>query len=431
MPDKEMLVPEEMSFILLICGSEILIGKRQDKHIRLITRSLLPYGLNCARVEVVGDDFDSFTASLRRALQEVDLVLVTGGLGPTVDDITRECISEATGIPMVESAEALEQIIARFRAMGREMKDNNRRQAMIPTQGSFISNPNGTAPGLIYDTGSQVVLALPGPPHELEPMLMDSVLPYLQQRFTLLNQTITHPMFFCCLGESSVDHVIRHYWKDEPDIAVSLLAHLGVVELTLSLKDPSGHGQERLEQFAQKIRSKLGSYVFSETGEPIEKVVGNLLRSRGETLAVAESCTGGMLGEWLTRAPGSSDYFLGGVISYSNDVKCTLVGVEEKTIADCGAVSRECAAEMAKGVCATLGSTWGLAITGIAGPGGGTPEKPAGTVWIALAHREGMVYPFKSSLIGDRDSVRYRACVFALDQLRRAILGLPLYDEGN
>lgn len=427
MPDIESSLPAEQPYAIIICGNEILLGKRQDLHVSMITRALGPFGFSCIRSEVVGDHFQNMVDSLQRALREVNLIIVTGGLGPTVDDITRECISAAMEIEMYEDPDALEMIRERFRAFGREMRENNRRQAQVPKKGSFIYNFNGTAPGLVFDNEKQVVIALPGPPHELQPMLKNQVLPFLQSRMNVSNQRVTRQIFFCCIGESSVDEVIRKNQHLEPDMDISLLAHLGIVELTLSLKNMQGDTDDRLENFIQIVKRDVGECAFSDGSMTLEQRVGELLRERGQTLTVAESCTGGMLGARITKTPGSSSYFKGGVITYSNEIKESVIGVQSQTLREHGAVSRECAAEMAQGTCRLLRSDWGISITGVAGPGGGSEEKPVGTIWIAIASKDQKVFPFQINLPGDRDSIRSRTCVYALDQMRRILQGLPTY----
>ena len=385
-------------------------------------RGLAPYGLRCIRAEVVADRYEWLKQSIERAQSEVDLLLVTGGLGPTVDDITREVIAETIGTVLVESDDVLKMIRARFIKIGRTMTDNNRRQALVPQDGTFIPNPNGTAPGLVYDKKGKYIIAMPGPPRELEPMLCDSVIGLLQKRFRLEAKSSHRLLRFCCIGESNIDTVFREEIGQPPDLKISSLAQLGTVDLTLYLPGESVETQTRLDQYAECLREKLSPYIYSENDRSLAETVGALLLENKQMLAIAESCTGGMLGSILTDNPGASAYFKGGVIAYNNDVKRDCLNVSDGLLQKNGAVSQPVAEAMALGVCKALGADWGVSLTGVAGPDGGTDEKPVGTVWIAAARPDGDVFSFKTALFGDRNSVRQRSCIYALDQLRRLLL---------
>ncbi len=418
---------KQTGYTIIISGSEILSGKRQDRHIHYLTRSLLPLGLHCERCELIGDEKTHLENSVRRALSGNDLVIVTGGLGPTVDDITRETIAEAMEIPLAEHPDALKMLKDRFRSFGKSMTENNRRQTLVPVHGSFIPNPNGTAPGLIYDHNEKIAIALPGPPRELEPMVRESLIPFLQNRLRLHDQTTSVVLRFCGIGESNVDWAIRDIVKDVPGLNISLLHQIGIIELTLSLPSDSPEAKSTLDNLSQRIQEAMEPCCYSVRQETLEEVIGKSLRERNETLSIAESCTGGLLGAKIVSTPGASSYFKGGVISYSNEIKKKLVGVQQKTLDEHGAVSKETVCEMANGVRESFQSDWGVAITGIAGPEGGTPEKPVGQVWIAVSNKDGSVYPFKAQMPGNRDSIRERSCVYALDQLRRLLLNKTIY----
>ncbi len=419
--------PCNHEYIIIICGNEILQGRRQDRHIRFLARELSSIGLICDGCHIVGDSEEYLAKTIKNALDEVPLVIVTGGLGPTMDDITREAISKATNIPMTENHEALMMLEDRFRSLGRKMSENNRRQALVPANGTFFPNPYGTAPGLVYDYQNKFVLALPGPPRELEPMVKKSVVPFLQDQLNVHPCIAKKSLHFCCIGESNIDDIIRKKIGAVEDLEISSLSHLGTVQLTLSLPNDSRESINRLQEYSQLITDEIGDYVYSEKGETLEETVCALLRQKNMTLSVAESCTGGMLGEKITSVPGSSSLFLGGIISYSNEIKEKLLGVNHDTLSSFGAVSPETAREMAIGMIDTFKSDWSLSITGIAGPDGGTHEKPVGTVWIAIADSSRNVHSFKINAIGGRKSVRERSCIYALDQLRRNLLELPLH----
>jgi nicotinamide-nucleotide amidase len=414
-----------MKYSIVISGDEILSGRRIDSHVPLLTKNLNALGMECEKVTIVGDKFKILVKALRSSMADTKITVVTGGLGPTVDDVTRDAISEATNIPLKEDPDALEMVGALFKRSGRTMAENNRRQALVPVSGGFFTNPRGTAPGLLFDAGERIVIALPGPPRELEPMLFNEVIPFLRKKYNLISTLNAYYLHFTSIGESSIDQVLRTVLPKDEDLVVSSLSSPGLVDISLYLSGEKITSEQRLLGCANLIKKELGEYVYSEgEKETLEEVIGNLLKTRKETVSVAESCTGGLLSSKITSVPGASRYFLGGIVSYSNETKQEKIGVKKETLAEYGAVSRETVTEMALGVCREFHSTWGLAITGIAGPDGGTPEKPVGTVWIAVANENEKVYPFKVLLPGEREAVQQRSYVFALDQLRRVILGL-------
>ena len=416
------------TFILIISGNEILSGRRQDKHISYLTNAMTQLGITCLRCIVVGDEVGSFEAAVRSALMDANLVITTGGLGPTTDDLTRDAISNATGIPLQENADALQMIADRFARINRVMKDNNRLQALVPISGCFLPNDNGTAPGLVFEKDEKTVIALPGPPRELEPVFQQQVIPYLDKRIPNRVIPISKTFHFCGIGESNVDEAMRRHFHDEPGLNISYLAGLGIVELRLSIHDDSQPAHTRLEEYSQKVHRLFPEVIFSATYDTLEETVIHLLLDKKQTVSVAESCTGGMLGEKLTSVAGSSSVFKGGVIAYSNEIKQFVLGVHDDTLEIYGAVSRETAFEMALEIVNEFQTDWGISITGIAGPGGGTDEKPVGTVWIAVANQNGEVYPFLAKSAGDRDSIRQRSCYYALDQLRRLLLGYKVHE---
>jgi len=409
-------------YTLIITGDEILTGKQRDGHLPFINRTLVNYGLECLRCYTIGDHSPTLASLVRESLQDASLVIVTGGLGPTLDDITRDALSEATGIALQTDPQAMQELKDRFVEIGRPMTENNKLQALVPVSGGFFSNPNGTAPGLFFDLGEKVVVALPGPPRELEPMVLNQLVPFLQNRYSIQQAYRSSKLFFSCMGESNIDMVVRDKLGHVPDLRVSSISHLGTIDLTLSLPDRGATTLERLDQCTETIKNELGDYIYSFTTDSLPESVGQLLRERGETLAIAESCTGGLLGSQITATPGSSHYFLGGVIAYSNAIKVNILKIEPTIIDTFGAVSAECAIQMANGVRNVFNSTWGIGITGIAGPDGGTNEKPVGTVFVAVGRGEDRVYSIPLKLFGSRDAVRQRSCVYALDQLRRLLL---------
>lgn len=424
MPDTQ----AAMQFAIVISGDEILSGRRVDKHVSFITSTLNTLGMECVKAIIVGDQFKTMTAAVRSAMDAAPITLVTGGLGPTVDDITRDALSEATNIPLKEDPEALEAISTFFKKIDRAMADNNRRQALIPVTGGFFENPRGTAPGLYFDSQKSLVIALPGPPRELEPMLVEAVIPFLKARFKIVESVSVKHLHFASIGESNVDQVLRSILPHDPNLKISSLSNPGLVDVTLFLAGDLSEGKNKLNRYTELIKAEIGEYLYSvNKQESLVQVIAGMLKARGETLAVAESCTGGLLASKITAYAGSSDYFQGGIISYTNSAKQKLLGVKKETVENHGAVSRETVMEMAQGACQVLGSTWALAISGVAGPSGGTAEKPVGTVWFALSKNGGETYPFKAQLAGDRNTVQLRSYVYALDQLRRVLLDLPIH----
>ena len=428
MTDTKRNTNQPMPYMIVITGDEILSGKRSDKHVSFITQQLNPLGMICDQVFMVGDKYHNLTTALREAIDHVPLILVTGGLGPTLDDITRDAISEATNIPLKEDPEALKFISAFFQRINRPMTENNKRQALVPYKGFYFENFNGTAPGLVFDMDQKIIVALPGPPRELEPMLLNQVMPFIKKRFSLHTETYSRYFHISCMGESNIDQVLRKIVTQTPDFDVSSIATPGMVDITLNLTGDEKICNGKLDQYASAFRKEIGPYIYSEKAkDSLEEVTGNILRERKETLAVAESCTGGLLSSRITALAGSSDYFLGGIISYSNDVKINQLGVKQETLEKYGAVSKETACEMAKGICEKLHSTWGLAVTGVAGPGGGTEDKPVGTVWMAVCKEGKDVYPFTMNMPGERNSVQLRSAITVMDQLRRILQNQPIY----
>jgi len=409
---------------VIAVGSELLGTARLDTNSLFLAGRLGDLGVELRAKSVVGDDRvrlrDIFLAALSRA----DLVILTGGLGPTDDDLTREVVSDALGRPMTEDAGIVAHIHARFARRGLRMPDVNRRQAMVPNGAQVLDNPNGTAPGLMIEHGARVVVLLPGPPRELQPMfeaLCASQLAARAGQWTILRETL----FVAGRGESHVEEIAQpiysRWTKETPPIETTILAMPGQVELHLALRSRSDVDRTRLGNARDELMNALGSDVFSIDGRPMEEVVGALLRERDLTISAAESCTGGLLMTRLTEVPGSSAYVLGGAVPYSNELKTALADVPASLIATHGAVSEPVAVALADGIRARTGASLGLGITGIAGPGGATPEKPVGTVAIALT---GEIMPARVRtfwFIGGRPQIRFQATQSALDMVRRTL----------
>lgn len=407
---------------VVVSGSELLSGLHRDTNTGFLERRLARLGIATRFAATIGDRMAEMVPVFRYALENHPMLLVSGGLGPTVDDLTREALAEATGINLVHSDAALAEIQARFRSLGRPMSDNNRRQAMVPESGRYFSNPNGTAPGILFDTGDRIAIALPGPPREFEPMVETDVVPLLLERFPGLEEASRVRARLVGIGESNVDQLIREKIELDSDIELSLLARLGLVDVTLSVASSQPADVARLTNFRDRIASHLHPYCYSlEIDEPLEAAVGAMLRARGETIGTAESCTGGLIATSLTAVSGSSDYVMGAFVTYSNQAKIDQLGVCPETVERHGAVSEAVVLEMADGAIRKLGCMWSIAVSGIAGPTGGTAEKPVGTVWIAIGHAGYAPKAESFRFPGDRETVRERTRVTALGKLRRAI----------
>jgi nicotinamide-nucleotide amidase len=410
---------------VIAVGSELLGSTRLDTNSLFLADRLGALGIELRGKAVAGDDRRRLADVFRGALSRADLVVLTGGLGPTDDDLTREAVAEVLGLEMREDPAIVEQIRERFARRGLRMPEVNRRQAMVPRGATVLDNPNGTAPGLLIEHDDHLVVLLPGPPRELQPMferVCERVLVSRAGAFRVYRATL----FIAGRGESSVEEIaqpIYSKWTSEsPPIETTILAMPGQVELHLSLRaQPGPAAQDRLGRAHDALRTALGGDVFSTESRSMEDVVGALLRERGLTIAAAESCTGGLLLSRLTDIPGSSDYVAGGVVVYSNELKTQLAGVSPDLIAAHGAVSEPVAAALADGIRARTGASVGVGITGIAGPGGGTPEKPVGTVAIAFSGGELGSRVRTFSFFGGRPQIKFQATQTAMDMVRRAL----------
>jgi nicotinamide-nucleotide amidase len=412
---------------IIAVGSELLGSTRIDTNSLFLSDALAALGIELRAKSVVGDDRRRLGDLLRAALTRADLVIMTGGLGPTDDDLTREVVAETLGLPLHEDPAIMEHIEKRFAARGLRMPPVNRRQAMVPEGASVLANPRGTAPGLAIDHGGRVVVLLPGPPRELQPMFNELSATRLALR-TGVSRIYKAMLFVAGRGESHVEEIaqpIYSRWVSEAQpIETTILAVPGQVELHLMLRSPDGDAAvRRLRAAHAELVAALGNDVFSTDGRSMEEVVGGMLRERGLTIAAAESCTGGLLMSRLTDVPGSSDYVLGGVTVYSNALKAALAGVPSSLIESHGAVSEPVAIALADGVRQRTGADLGLGITGIAGPGGGTPQKPVGTVVIALSRAGAETRARTLSLFGGRPQVKFHATQAGLDMVRRALRG--------
>lgn len=406
---------------IIAIGSELLSPSKTDTNSLWLTERLNELGIEVMRKTIVGDDPARLEEAVRDALKRADLTITTGGLGPTEDDVTRHVAASSVGRSLVHHPEIEETLRERFRSFGREMPDINKKQAYIVEGADALPNENGTAPGMWIASGDSALVVLPGPPRELKPMFEKHVLPKLKEIAggIVLRKRV---LKVSGLGESAIDEAIAPIYAEFSDIVTGILFNRSDVEVHLTAKAKSTEDADRRnEELANLICEKLGSAVFSTHGEEMEVVVGRLLTERKETVAVAESCTGGLIGSRLTEVAGSSNYFIEGVVAYANEAKERLLGVPAELIESNGAVSAQVAEAMAVGMLSAAGTTYAVSVTGIAGPGGGTDGKPVGTVFIGYADAS-ETRSVKLQLPGDRYLVRWRASQAALDLLRRQIL---------
>jgi nicotinamide-nucleotide amidase len=407
---------------IIAVGSELLTPLYQDTNSLFLTERLNSLGIEVRFKTVVGDRIDDLATAFREALSRSPLVILTGGLGPTEDDLTRGVVSEVLGRPLHEIPEIRRQIQERLARFGRPMAENNLRQAMVPEGAVWLQNDNGTAPGIWIEHDHTIVVLLPGPPGELEAMFDAACLPRLAQAST--GQRIKTRVYKVVgLPESEVDKRAAAVYQAYQNPTTTILAKPGGIEIHLRARAATDQEAEaRLAELGDQIELALGEYIFSMHGESLEEVVGMYLVMRQKTVAVAESCSGGLLAERLTRNSGSSKFFLGGAICYSNALKTSLAGVPTTLLEEHGAVSQPVAQAMAEGIRARTGASLGVGITGIAGPTGGSPEKPVGLVFIGLADERGtQVREFRFP--GNRARVRMWATQMALEMIRRRIRG--------
>jgi len=402
-------------------GTEILLGDIVNTNAQFLSQRLAALGVDVYHQVAVGDNPGRMAEVFRKALERANLVVVTGGLGPTEDDLSKEVMAQVLGRPLEFDPEVMAEIEGFFRRRGRPLTPNARKQALVPRGARILPNPVGTAPGLFLEEAGKVVVLLPGPPGELSAIWDRYAEPILRERGAGGQVILSRTLKVCAMGEAQVAHLVQDLFAwDNPTVAP--YAKPGEVHLRVTAK-ASGPEQARalIAPVEDEIRRRLGWRVFGADRETLAQAVGEKLAARGLTLAVAESCTGGMLGARITSVPGSSRYFLGGIISYANEVKESELGVPARLIQQQGAVSEQVAGAMAQGVRARLGADLALAVSGVAGPGGGKPGKPVGTVCFALAGPEG-VFTWSDFLRGDREEVRQRACQVALTTLYRYLV---------
>jgi len=412
---------ETLTAEIIAIGSELLAPDRTDTNSLWLTEQLNRLGIEVKLKTVVGDDDARLEEAIKDATRRSKVVITTGGLGPTEDDITRKVTARALGRRLLLNEDLLAEIRQRFQSFGVAMPERNSRQAMVIEDAEVLPNPNGTAPGMFIDHKGAAIVLLPGPPREMKPMFENHVASKLASRAG--SQKVVRRMLRVAgMGESAVDEKIAPIYSQYENPQTTILFNQSEIEIHLTARGRTEADAEALlDRLSEQIEERLGNSVFAFAGETMEQVVGLKLSVGGYTLTVAESCTGGLLAQRLTDVPGSSKYFIEGVVTYSNDAKMRALGVEPILFLEHGAVSAPVAEAMAEGIRNRAETDFGLAITGIAGPGGGTDEKPVGLVYIAIASESGTEHR-KLNLPGDRHLVRWRASQAALDLLRRRLI---------
>jgi nicotinamide-nucleotide amidase len=410
-----------LSAEIIAIGSELLTPDHTDTNSLWLTERLNSIGIEVKLKTIVGDDDARLEEAIKDALRRSSVVITTGGLGPTEDDITRKVAARAMGRRLMLDEKVLEELKNRFLSFGRAMPQINSRQAMVIEGAEILKNPNGSAPGMYLEHEGCNVILLPGPPREMRPMFESYVHPRLVAKAGDV-RVVRRIIRVAGMGESAVDEVIAPVYSQFLNPQTTILFNRSEVEIHLTAQAKTVPDAELLlDGLAGQIEERLGHAIFAFQGEKMEEVIGLRLTVTGFTLAVAESCTGGLIAQRLTETPGSSAYLMEGVVAYSNEAKIRTLGVDPELIENHGAVSAEVAEAMSEGVRRHAGTDFGLSVTGIAGPGGGTSEKPVGLVYIALSD-DAHTKHRKLMLPGDRHLIRWRASQAALDLLRRRLI---------
>ncbi len=401
---------------LINTGSELMLGFTVNTHLTYIARQLAGIGLRLDRQVTVADDREEMRAAVAEALARSDVLMITGGLGPTSDDFTRDVVAELLGRKLVRDESVADHIRERIRKRGIRLPESIYVQALVAVGAQVLPNRNGTAPGLALDHDGKLVLLLPGPPRELKPMFDEYVLPVLQKHFGAQARFDCRTFKVVGLAESIVEERVAPTLADLKDIELGYSAKMGEVEVRII-----SHLKSTADEAEKRIRAALGNHIYGSDGDRLEEVVVKMLAATRKTIAVAESCTGGTIANRITNVSGSSDVFINGCVTYSNESKVRLLGVRDETLKAHGAVSEEVAREMAEGVRASSGADFGISTTGIAGPTGGTPDKPVGLVYIGFATPEHTDVR-RHILTFDRETFKFFVSQYALDAVRRELL---------
>lgn len=410
----------------IICvGTELLLGDILNSNSQYLAKELAALAVPHFYQTVVGDNLDRVHQAIEIASKRASILIFTGGLGPTPDDLTTESIASYFQTPLVEHPEVIADIERKYAQRGRTMTASNRKQALQPEGAEILPNPLGTAPGMIWHPrAGMTIFTFPGVPREMHRMWRDTAVPFLKTQGYGQNTIYSRSLRFFGIAESALAEQVNHLF-DSTNPTVAPYAGMGQVRLRISARAANQvEADQLIEPVAREIKQLAGENYFGSDEDTLASVVGQLLQSKGQTLAVAESCTGGGLGQMLTEIPGSSSYFMGGIISYANQVKVNLLGVNPDDLAAAGAVSELVARQMALGVKAKLATDWGVSITGVAGPSGGTAAKPVGLVYIGIARPNGSVEGIKYQLGSqqERELIRQMSAAQSLDLLRRRLM---------
>ena len=417
---------------ILSTGDEITTGKVVDTNSNYIADKLIEAGLDVASIVTVGDVSDRIIWAWEQAMVHADVIISTGGIGPTADDLTTELVAKVAGVGLTFSEEVAENIRRIFASLNRTMPENNLKQAQFPAGATIIPNHLGTAPGyrLELDTpqGRKHLIVLPGVPREMKPMMEESVMPWIGDMRGGGDVFLTRTFQTFGISESGLDELVSGVIaEDEGKLAFR--ANFPQISMRVTVRGKEGEVEQRVEILAQRLREKIGAYVYGEGDVSMEGVVGQLLKEQGKTVGFAEACSGGLVSHRLTNVPGSSNYFLGSIIAYSDSAKIQLLDVNPATLSQHGAVSEETVKEMASGVRTRLGTDIGVALTGVAGPDGGTPDKPVGTACLALS-MDGTLVSRQYKLWGNREWIKTLTSQLSLDWVRRALLKIPIVESG-
>jgi len=411
-----------MNCEIITIGDELLIGQVIDTNSAWMARKLNETGISVTRIATSQDQIDKIIVAINDARKTAKIILMTGGLGPTRDDLTKDALCKYFDSGLKEDPKIVHSLSEYFKSKGRELTVTNRKQAEVPVKCTPVYNDHGTAPGMWFEDGGQIFVSMPGVPYEMMAMMDDYVIPELAKRFSL--PRVYHSTLLTVgVGESYLSDLIRNWETSLPDyIKLAYLPSLGSVRLRLSCYDSDPDREKRINEESEVLAGLVNQYLFVKGDIAPEVVIGKMLSERNQTLAVAESCTGGFISHQVTSVPGCSQYYIGSSVSYDNEVKSRFLGVDPLVIKEKGAVSEEVAVAMAIGIREKLGTTWGVSTTGVAGPAGGTPEKPVGTVWIGIAGPDtayAKLFRFGTNRLRNIQN----ASLFAFNELRKSIEG--------
>lgn len=411
----------------IICiGTELLLGQIVDTNASYLAGELAGLGIDLYHKSTVGDNLERIITTLGQAWERSDILLLSGGLGPTQDDLTKEAVAGLLGEELEFNPEAWEQVCVYFKKVNRTIPENNRRQAMFPKSGQVICNFSGTAPAMLVEKDKHILISMPGVPSELKKLWENTFKPYLRQQLQREDSSALDSLLvrMVGIGESAMEEKIIDLIKEQTNPTIAPYASLGEVSLRLTAKSGTEQNNwDLIEKTLEQIKGRLGEYIYGYDRVNLETVIGKMLKAKGWRLGLAESCTGGLIGHRITNVPGSSVYYCGGVNSYSNQLKTNLLGVPEETLIKHGAVSPETAKAMAEGIRKIIGTDVGLATTGIAGPDGGSAEKPVGLVYLAVALPDQTIVErriFPSDRLGNKESAAQAGLVLLWKSLKRS-----------